>query len=116
MADVVVEAPAASLVGRARFPAAAVTPADVIRWQSATISESDRKIRELGDACSAISAIAMCLLKLHVDAGHATGPGEVTIPRWLHDRMLGATISFTNDQTGITVRLRERGSHRVEET
>ena len=122
MGDVTVVAPVAYLVGRAQLPAGRVqlpsdeaTSEDLIRWQAIALAEAERKVRELGEACSMISSIALGLLKLHIDCGYASERNEVTIPRWLHEQMLGASITFTHTPDGIVVKLRERGSHRIEE-
>jgi len=117
--SVVIHPPAAGLLSRAESPAAQaaveITAEDLIRLQNAEIAQLRGQLAELGDAASAISSIALSLLKMLIDKGYASERNEVTIPRWLHEQMVGAGVSFRAEPAGIRVWLRERGSHRVDE-
>lgn len=79
------------------------------------IAGARRDLRELGDAASAISSIALSLVRMNLD-GMAVrrGPDTLVIPGHLHQRMLGASIQLTNTSNGdIVVSVKENGPERV---
>lgn len=80
------------------------------------IAGARRDLRELGDAASAISSIALSLTRVCLDntAIRNTSMGAVVIPREVHQRMLGASIQLSNTPQGdIYVSIKERGPERV---
>lgn len=69
---------------------------------------------ELADFCRGVSSLCLSLVKMLVDHGTTEGLNEVTVPKWLHQQMLGASIEVTNLTNGdIRIRLRESGPERV---
>lgn len=85
---------------------------NALYWRE--IKEQRQALKELGDTASSITSIALCLLRQLCDLGHASEQNEVTIPRWLHQRMLGASITVGQNEDGsILVKLRESGRERL---
>lgn len=69
---------------------------------------------ELADFTRGITSLCLSLVKMLVDRGATEGLNEVTVPKWLHQQMLGASIEVTNLTNGdIRIRLRESGPERV---
>ena len=77
------------------------------------VADLRRDLRQLGDATSAISSIALSLTRMAIDEGRAAGSGEVLIPQEVHERMLGASIVLSNGPDGVRVRLRDEGKERM---
>ena len=115
--DVTILAPTAEAGLKVPAPGRAFdppTPEELVRLYGVDNDRLRREMRELGDTASAISAVALALVKLYYDAGFATGPNEVTIPKGMHDSLVGASITITNDTEGnILVQLAERGLERI---
>lgn len=114
MADVTIRAPAARSGASGGGGLEPPSPEELCRIYYADIQRLKRDLRELGDTTSAISSVALGLLKLLVDMGVASETNTVTIPRWLHTQMLGASIKVGETASGdVSVQLREQGRERV---
>jgi hypothetical protein len=117
MKDVTVLAPAA--VGGLKVPEPGhvfdpPTAEELCRLYTVDNNRIRRELKELGDTASSISSVALALLQLLVDHGHASDLDEVKIPAELYHRMRGASITLSNDTLGnVTVRLKQRGRDRI---
>lgn len=79
------------------------------------IAGARNDLRELGDAASAISSIALALVRMSLDGTRVReGADTLVIPSEIHKRMLGASIQLSNTPDGdIYVSIKENGPERV---
>ena len=113
--DVVIQAPPA--IGHLRAVPAGLdpTPEDIIQMQQAEIRQLRLEKRELGKTTSLISGFALCALRMVIDSGLASEADEVTVPKWLMDRMQnGASIEMRHGTNGeLIARLVDVTRHRL---
>jgi hypothetical protein len=112
--DVLIKAPAARFGGKAPAPLEPPPLEELYRLTNAALRDEKRKTSELSDFCRQTASLSLALVKLLVDHGHASEDGTVTIPRWLHQEMLGASVQVGEKADGdLFVRIAERGTQRI---
>lgn len=113
--DITIQAPAARLKGAAPNPLEVPTPEELYQLTYAALRDERRKNEQLTDFARQTASIALALAKMIVDSGHpAVSEDTITIPRWLHEQMLGASITVGQTVAGEpTVRIVERGRQRL---
>lgn len=119
--DVLIQAPVAHL-GVGAIAPGAVGPSldnppsaeELCSIYYASIKQLKAEKSELSDFCRGVSSLCLSLTKMLVDHGLASDEGEVTVPKWLHQRMLGGSITVRQEVNGdIAVVLREQGHERI---
>jgi hypothetical protein len=114
MKDVLIQAPVARFEGKVLAPLEPPPLEELYRLTNAALKEEKRKTSELSDFCRQTASMCLVLVKLLVDHGHASEDGTVTIPRWLHQEMLGASIQTGEKADGdLFVKIAERGTQRI---
>lgn len=116
--DVFIEAPTARLGVGAIAPGPSLEQPPSAEELCSIYYQSIRQLKleksELSDFCSGVSSLCLSLTKMLVDHGLASEANEVTVPKWLHQRMLGASITVKQQTNGdIVVGLREEGHERI---
>lgn len=112
--DVLIKAPAARLEGAAPAPLEPPPLEELYRLTNAALQEERRAKQQLADFASQVSSLCLSLTKMLVDQGQATDGNTVTIPKWLHSQMLGASITIGESSVGnIEVTINERGRERI---
>lgn len=82
--------------------------ADVLMEEVVRLSNENSSYRA---AASTMANMALCFAQILVDHGvQVSGDREVTVPRWLSDKMMGLAITVrANPGEDIVVSIRERG-------
>ena len=87
---------------------------ELYRLTYAALKDERRKTSELSDFCRQASSLALAMAKMLADQGLADELGRITIPRWLHEEMLGASVSVGEKSDGdLFVQIAERGRQRL---
>jgi len=99
-------------IGGASFPEP--SPEELCRVYYAAVKQKESELKQLGDATTAISSMALCMLRRLLDLNEGTGRNTVTIHRSEFLRTLGASIKWTELPNGdIEIQLREAGPERI---
>lgn len=105
-----------------RPPAAELTPEIELQVAQAEIRDLEAQVHQYRSVAATVANIALCFAQMLVDHGaQQAGDRTVVVPRWLADRMEGATITVhTSDvipgvKGDIAVTIRERaGNHKFD--
>lgn len=111
-----IQAPVARFEGQAATPLEPPSLEELYRLTHAALKQERLKSSELYDYGRQSASLALCLLKMLIDSGHPAVNGEnmLTVPRWLHEEMLGASVAVGQDMDGNpTIKLVERGQQRI---
>lgn len=117
--DVTIQPPAARLFPGAPIPLGAAelpTPwEDLYKDSERERKTLEKEKRELVDFSSQICSLCLSLAKMMQDQGKAAEDGTITIPKALHEQMIGAGITVGTDVHGNPfVKIKERGRTRIE--
>lgn len=114
--DATVQVPVAVLGAKAEAPGKEIPWEDLYKDAMRQVDELQRAKSELIDFGSSASSMCLALAKmLHDLGGPHVHEDKVVVPKWLHEQMIGASITIGSvAQTGdLFVQIRERGSARV---